>query len=326
MVEKVVKNSIIYGYAFSQPFAAYMDMFPMVQNQLLMEAEILQFGETGELVNHLQLTLNNLGYYDDEIDGVFGLLTEHALKKFQSSKQITVTGQTDEATMKELIKEEKEEMIKSIEHLIQSITYGEQSDDVKKVQEVLHYFDYYKGEIDGIYGSLTDDAINQLIHENIINIQDEQVDIVETKENNNEIDKNNEQVVTENETVQLTVGKVNGSIIQSAKSFIGTPYVWGGTSPSNGFDCSGFIQFLYNQENKMIPRTVSEIWNYATPTASPSVGDLVFFETYKAGPSHLGIYLGNNEFIHAGVSNGVEISNLNNNYWNARYLGAKSIN
>src|SRR5690625_1103327 len=183
MVEKVVKNSIIYGYAFSQPFAAYMDMFPMVQNQLLMEAEILQFGETGELVQHLQHTLNNLGYYDDEIDGVFGLLTEHALKKFQSSKQITVSGQTDEATMKELIKDEKSEMIKSIEHLIQSVSFGEQSDNVKKVQEVLHYFGYYKGEIDGIYGSLTEDAINQVIHENIINIQ-EQVEVVEIEEGN----------------------------------------------------------------------------------------------------------------------------------------------
>src|SRR5690625_3263127 len=142
MVEKVVKNSIIYGYAFSQPFAAYMDMFPMVQNQLLMEAEVLQFGETGELVRNLQHTLNNLGYYDDEIDGVYGLLTEHALKKFQSSKKISVSGQADEDTMRELIQDEKTEMIKSIEHLIQSIQYGEQSDDVKKVQEVLHYLGY----------------------------------------------------------------------------------------------------------------------------------------------------------------------------------------
>src|SRR5690625_5626133 len=110
-----------------------------------MEAEVKQFGETGELVQHLQHTLNNLGYYDDEIDGVFGLLTEHALKKYQSTKNISVTGQADEETMRELIKDEKTEMIKNIESLIQSIQYGENSDEVKEVQEVLHYFGYYKG-------------------------------------------------------------------------------------------------------------------------------------------------------------------------------------
>jgi len=322
MVEKVVKNSIIYGYAFSQPFAAYMDMFPMVQNQLLMEAEVKQFGETGELVQHLQHTLNNLGYYDDEIDGVFGLLTEHALKKYQSTKNISVTGQADEETMRELIKDEKTEMIKNIESLIQSIQYGENSDEVKEVQEVLHYFGYYKGEIDGIYGSLTEDAISQVKHENLISINEEpEITVNENITNNNE----QEETITVKETVQLDVGKVNGSIIQSAKSFMGTPYVWGGSSPSSGFDCSGFIQYLYGQENKVIPRTVSEIWNFASPTSSPSVGDLVFFETYTAGPSHLGIYLGNNEFIHAGVSNGVSIGNLTDNYWKTRYLGSKVI-
>src|SRR5690625_8042248 len=91
---------------------------------------------------------------------------------------------------------------------------------------------------------------------------------------------------------------------------MGTPYVWGGSSPSSGFDCSGFIQYLYGQENKVIPRTVSEIWNFASPTSSPSVGDLVFFEKYTAGPSHLGIYLGKNEFIHSWFITRETIGNL----------------
>src|SRR5690625_6708888 len=75
--------------------------------------------------------------------------------------------------MRELIKDEKTEMIKNIESLIQSIQYGENSDEVKEVQEVLHYFGYYKGEIDGIYGSLREDAISQVKHENIISINEE---------------------------------------------------------------------------------------------------------------------------------------------------------
>lgn len=89
------------------------------------------------------------------------------------------------------------------------------------------------------------------------------------------------------------------------------------------------MQWLYSiyfsEQNITIPRTVSEIWNFSTPVSSPSVGDLVFFETYRQGPSHLGLYIGNNEFIHAGSSNGVVISNLDDDYWDSRYIGSKRI-
>src|SRR5699024_4021081 len=80
----------------------------------------------------------------------------------------------------------------------------------------------------------------------------------------------------------------HNDIIEAARSFIGTPYVWGGESES-GFDCSGFIQYVFQTQDITIPRTVSDIWNFAQPVDSPSVGDLVFFETYQPGPSHLGL-------------------------------------
>ncbi|UTR12573.1 NlpC/P60 family protein [Evansella sp. LMS18] len=110
-------------------------------------------------------------------------------------------------------------------------------------------------------------------------------------------------------------------VISTARSLIGSSYVWGGTTPS-GFDCSGFIQYSFAQNGTSLPRTVAQMWSAGTSVSNPQAGDLVFFET-RTGPSHAGIYLGNNQFIHAGSSTGVTISDMNSSYWGPRYLGAK---
>ncbi|SIS40918.1 C40 family peptidase [Salimicrobium flavidum] len=114
------------------------------------------------------------------------------------------------------------------------------------------------------------------------------------------------------------------AIISTAKLYMGTPYVWGGNTPGQGFDCSGFLKYAFAKHGVSIPRTVASIHKVGTPVSSPSVGDLVFFETYKKGPSHAGIYLGDGMFLHAGSSSGVTVSSMDMNYWKQRYLGAKS--
>jgi cell wall-associated NlpC family hydrolase len=114
------------------------------------------------------------------------------------------------------------------------------------------------------------------------------------------------------------------ALINEAKKFIGVPYVFGGISPS-GFDCSGFLNYIYNSQGVSIPRTVATIWNESTPVPAPQKGDLVFFTTTAPGASHAGIYIGDNKFIHAGSSTGVTIADMNNSYWQPRYLGAKSV-
>lgn len=114
------------------------------------------------------------------------------------------------------------------------------------------------------------------------------------------------------------------ALITEAKRYIGVPYVWGGSTPS-GFDCSGYLNYVYNSQGITIPRTVESIWTATTPVSTPQIGDIVFFTTYAPGASHAGIYIGDNKFIHAGSSTGVTITDMNNSYWNPRYLGAKSV-
>jgi peptidoglycan DL-endopeptidase LytE len=113
------------------------------------------------------------------------------------------------------------------------------------------------------------------------------------------------------------------TLLKEAKSHLGTPYVWGGSS-LGGFDCSGFIYYVFNKAGKNINRLSSGgYYNRSFYVNKPSVGDLVFFEnTYKKGISHLGIYVGNGKFIHAG-DNGVEITSLNHSYWKSKFDGFK---
>ncbi|WP_339316181.1 LysM peptidoglycan-binding domain-containing protein [Oceanobacillus sp. FSL W7-1304] len=109
-------------------------------------------------------------------------------------------------------------------------------------------------------------------------------------------------------------------LISTAKSMSGVKYVWGGSTPS-GFDCSGFIYYVYKQAGMDLPRTsAAGYFDRSFYVNTPQVGDLVFFEgTYKSGISHMGVYLGNNQFIHAGTSNGVQITSLDNSYWKKHF-------
>jgi cell wall-associated NlpC family hydrolase len=116
-------------------------------------------------------------------------------------------------------------------------------------------------------------------------------------------------------------------VAQQAKHLIGKPYVWGGTSP-NGFDCSGFTQYVYSQFGIEVPRSSYDQFQIGMAVDKNDLqpGDLVFFSTYAPGPSHLGIYVGDGQFVHAlNQQTGVITSTLNTDYYRDRFLGAKRL-
>ena len=127
-------------------------------------------------------------------------------------------------------------------------------------------------------------------------------------------------------TSASTPSTFNGqAIVNYAKQYLGMPYVWGGSNPSTSFDCSGFIYWVYKNNGYNIYRSnVAGYWSMTDRiqhVSTPQVGDLVFFQnTYTSGPSHIGIYIGNGQFIGAN-DNGISIASLANPYYASHFLG-----
>ncbi|WP_297022129.1 C40 family peptidase [uncultured Dialister sp.] len=116
------------------------------------------------------------------------------------------------------------------------------------------------------------------------------------------------------------------AITAEAQKYVGVPYVFGGTTP-RGFDCSGFIQYVFNRKGIMLPRGADEQYLSGRKVSINALepGDLVFFQTYDQGVSHSGLYLGDGYFISATSSRGVAVATMKNGYWHDRYIGANRV-
>jgi peptidoglycan DL-endopeptidase CwlO len=119
----------------------------------------------------------------------------------------------------------------------------------------------------------------------------------------------------------------SSALVGTALSFRGVPYRNGGTDP-NGFDCSGFTQYVFAQYGIVLPREVREQYRLgkSVDAADLAPGDLIFFTTTDPGVSHVGILIGGNQFVHAPSSTGVvRVERLSSSYWSQRYLGARRV-
>lgn len=123
------------------------------------------------------------------------------------------------------------------------------------------------------------------------------------------------------------IPKVKGKeIVSRAAKYKGVPYVFGGTT-TKGFDCSGYVQYVFKDCKAKLPRLADEqaLQGIFVTQKQLRPGDLVFFTTYAAGASHVGIYAGDGQFWSASSSKGVMLSSLKDDYWKQRYYGARRV-
>lgn len=131
--------------------------------------------------------------------------------------------------------------------------------------------------------------------------------------------------VSSSGTIMATAAPQSANrVVSVAKAFAGLPYVWAGTRPTEGFDCSGYVYEVMRLNGYEVPRMADEqfVDTERVKYEDLKPGDLVFFTTYLPGPSHVGFYLGEGDFIHASsAAEGVVVSSMTSGYYRERFLG-----
>lgn len=283
--------------------------------------QILNKGDVGQSVEAVQEKLHGLGLYNDSIDGIYGVNTRSAVRKYQSSHGLVVDGIAGPHTLGSMFGSAATTKAATSATSTKStnayVNHGDRGQAVKNVQTKLKSLGYLKGSVDGIFGPQTESAVKSFQRAHHLT-----ADGVVGPKTESALSSAKASTTSDIKQMSYTVSKAD-AVINDAKKYMGVPYKFGGESPS-GFDCSGFVQYIFEKNGISIARTTSAQYSGGTHVSTPQKGDLVFFETYKAGPSHVGIYIGNGQFIEASSSHGITIDNMNSSYWKPKYLGARS--
>ena len=191
-----------------------------------------------------------------------------------------------------------------------SFQCGDDGQEVLSIQKRLVELNYSIKSIDGDFGPETENAVRSFQTDRGLEVDGIVGSATYRALMNKEMPPNRSNSVVRN-------------VMRAAYSVIGTPYVFGGTTPY-GFDCSGFTQYAFARAGVYLPRMADSQFYSGRQISMSQLrpGDLIFFTTYEPGASHVGIYVGNGNFIHAGTSTGVTVSSAFTGYWGARYYGA----
>lgn len=220
-----------------------------------------------------------------------------------------------------------------------TLSKNDKGEDVIILQQKLYLIGYDITEIDGIFGNETERAVAAFQHDQKISVTGIVTNITWRALKNAKPIKGRKLQPTESNKINTLKGgkliqfgktfiddKQGLKIIDTAKKYIGVPYVFGGTTPK-GFDCSGFLQYVFKEHGIIIPRLADEQYRLgkSSKVSQLSAGDLVFFTTYTSGVSHCGFYVGDRKFLHASASKGIRIDSLDSDYWKSRFYGARKI-
>ena len=193
------------------------------------------------------------------------------------------------------------------------IVMGDQGAEIAEVQQQLVQRGY-DVMADGDFGPATVDAIRSFQETQGI-------------EADGMIDSTTFKLLIGRDMPEITHGAnyIGRRIVNTAHQYLGVPYVFGGNSPRTGLDCSAYVKLVYSQVGIELPRTADAQYTRGTPVSVTDLipGDAVFFQTYAPGASHVGIYIGDGNFIHASSSRGVTVSSLSAAYYSSHYLGAR---
>ena len=198
---------------------------------------------------------------------------------------------------------------------------GDTGPEVEQIQSGLKTAGYFGGRIDGRFSLLTRQAV--ISFQKAAGLKTDGV-----------VEEKTYKALTGKKIPPKSIGfeqpgqdKNLNKILTTALSYRGVKYRFGGAAPT-GFDCSGFVMYVFNKHGIKLPRTADKQFEVGKTIKGKNdlkPGDLVFFETYEKGASHVGIYQGSGQFVHASSSKGVTVSGLSEAYYSKRYLGARRI-
>ncbi|GAB6439288.1 hypothetical protein CON36_36320 [Bacillus cereus] len=256
----------------------------------------------GNDVLKVQKDLKDLKLYTTSgVDGIYGPISKKAVIKFQQNEGILVDGIVGPQTkqhLSDVMDSKTSNSSTRTQQPAQQVAQPVQQEVQKPIEQAAQPVQQESQPVQqAVQQPETDTAVEQPVQET----------------------QNTEQASAAQES------SIGQGMVDHALNDIGIPYVWGGNTHS-GFDCSGFVLHLLKEQGITgLPRNSADIYNHGTYVERDNLqpGDVVFFKnTYRPGISHLGVYIGNNEFVHAG-DNGVQKSSLDNSYFAPRYAGAK---
>lgn len=199
-----------------------------------------------------------------------------------------------------------------------TLKLGYRGPDVVELQTKLNYVGFNVGKADGIFGSMT--------KQSVINFQRAYSLGVDGIVGPMTVKALKAAYLKQSQIQTQPPQKVD-SIIATAKQYLGVKYQWGGTTPQTGFDCSGYTSYVFAQNGISLPRISRDQYTIGTKVAFEDLqrGDLVFFSFAGNGiVSHVGIYLGEGQFINASSSKGVTVYAIGP-YWKSVYVGARRV-